>query len=129
MEIYGNFLEDSEAANLKEEFQKLLPKLHHLYRSNQYEVFIKKYFSITDEYKTMSSVMTEEGMNDYMLNLLIQGTKSIDNDLPNGAAYMLLGILGRASRIDNKVARHVVALIKKELVEIDQHHEAINVNR
>ncbi len=29
MEILEIFSKDSEAANLKEEFQKLLPKLHH----------------------------------------------------------------------------------------------------
>jgi len=129
MDIFEYFTKDNEAANLQKEFQKLLPELHLLYRNDQFEVFIKKFFNITDECKTRSLIMTEKGMDDYMLDVLAQGTKTIGNDLPNGAAYMLLGIFGRASRIDNKVARHVVASIKKELVKIDLHYESIKANR
>lgn len=129
MYIFGNFSKDNDAAELQKEFQKLLPELRRLYRSDQFEIFIKKFFSITDKCKMMSSVMTKKGADDYMLNLLVQGTRTIDKDLPNGAAYMLLGIFGLASRIDNKVARRVIASIKKEFVKIEQHHIEIKVNR
>ena len=125
MEIFANFSKDGEAANLQKELQKLLPELRRLYSSNQFEVFIKRYFSISDEYKSMSLVMTEKGMNDYMLDILVLGKKTIDKDIPNGAALILMGILGRASRIDNKVARQVVALLKKEIEKIDRHCEAM----
>ncbi len=128
MEIFANFSKDDEAANLQKELQKLLPELRRLYSSNQFEVFIKRYFSISDEYKSMSLVMTEKGMNDYMMDLLVLGKKTIDKDIPNGAALILMGILGRASRIDNKVARQVVASLKKEIEKIDRHCESIKAN-
>ncbi len=125
MEIFANSLKDVEAANLQKELQKLLPELQRLYSSNQFEVFIKRYFSISAEYNSMSLVMTEKGMNDYMMDLLVLGKKTIDKDLANGAALILMGILGRASRIDNKVARQVVASLKKEIEKIDQHYETM----
>ena len=125
MEIFANFSKEDEAANLQKELQKLLPELQRLYSSNQFEVFVKRYFSISDEYKSMSLVMTEKGMNDYMMDLLVLGKKTIDKDIPNGAALIFMGILGRASRIDNKVARQVVASLKKEIEKIDRHYEAM----
>ena len=128
MEIFANFSKEDEAANLQKELQKLLPELQRLYSSNQFEVFVKRYFSISDEYKSMSLVMTEKGMNDYMMDLLVLGKKTIDKDIPNGAALILMGILGRASRIDNKVARQVVASLKKEIEKIDRHCESIKAN-
>lgn len=128
MEIFCDFSKDGEAANLQKELQKLLPELQRLYSSNQFEVFIKRYFSISDEYKSMSLVMTEKGMNDYMMNLLVLGKKTIDKDIPNGVALILLGIFGRASRIDNKVAARVVVSIKKEIEKIDRHYAAIKAN-
>ena len=123
MEVFVNFSKNGEAANLQKEFQKLLPELQRLYTSNQFEAFVKRYFSISDEYKSMSLVLTEKGMNDYMMNLFVLGKKTIDKDIPNGAALILMGILGRASRIDNTVARQVVASLKKEIEKIDQHYE------
>ena len=128
MKTFGNFSRDGEVASLKKELQKLLPELQRLYSSNQFEAFVKKYFSISDEYKSMSLIMTEKGMNDYMIDLLVLGKKTIDKDIPNGAALILMGILGRASRIDSKVAKQVVALIRKEIEKIDRHYEAINAN-
>jgi len=125
MEIFANFSKDGEAANLQKELQKLLPELQRLYSSNQFEVFVKRYFSISDEYKSISLVMTEKGMNDYMMDLLVLGKKTIDKDIPNGAALILMGILGRASRIDNKVASQIVASLKKEIEKIDRHYEAM----
>ena len=125
MEIFDNSLKDGEAANLQKELQKLLPELQRLYSSNQFEVFIKRYFSISAEYNSMSSIMTEKGMNDHMMDLLLLGKKTISKDLANGAALILLGILGRASRIDNNVARQVVASLKKEIEKIDRHCEAM----
>jgi hypothetical protein len=125
MEIFANFSKDSEAADLQKELQKLLPELQHLYSSNQFETFVKRYFSISDEYKSMSLVMTEKGMNDYMMNLLALGKKTIDNDIPNGTALIFMGILGRASRIDNAIARQVVASLKKEIEKIDRHYKAM----
>ena len=115
MEIFANFSKDGEAADLQKELQKLLPELQRIYSSNQFEAFVKRYLSISDEYKSMSLVMTEKGMNDYMMNLLVLGKKTIDKDIPNGAASILMGILGRASRIDNTVARQVVVSLKKEI--------------
>ena len=73
----------------------------------------------------MSLVMTEKGMNDYMMNLLVLGKKTIDKDIPNGVALILMGIFGRASRIDNNVARQVVASLKKEIEKIDRHYESM----
>ena len=125
MEIFDNSLKDGEAANLQKELQKLLPELQRLYSSNQFEVFIKRYFSISAEYNSMSSIMTEKGMNDYMMDLLVLGKKTISKDLANGAALILMGILGRASRIDNTVARRVVASLKKEIEKIDRLCEAM----
>ncbi len=125
MEIFANSSKDVEAANLQKELQKLLPELQRLYSSNQFEVFIKRYFSISTEYNSMSSIMTEKGMNDYMMDLLVLGKKTISKDLANGAALILMGILGRASRIDNTVARRVVASLKKEIEKIDRLCEAM----
>ena len=125
MYIFGNSSKEVEATNLQKEFEKLLPELQRLYHGDKFEIFIKRYFEITDEYKSMSLIMTEEGMNDYMLNLIIQGTKIIDNDLPNGAACILLGILGRAGRINNKVSTYVVKSIIKECEKIELQYKAI----